>query len=159
MKGHKEVIEMLNAILTGELTAINQYFLHARICKDWGYERIAKKVYNESIDEMKHAQWLIDRILFLKGLPNLQRLDDLNIGETVPEQLKADLGLEETAVPRLKKAIDLCVKHQDHGTRELLEKILVSEEDHVNWLEAQLHMIKEVGAENYLSQQIREEED
>jgi len=156
VKGDKRVIEKLNEILTGELTAINQYFLHARICKDWGYEKIAKKVYEESIDEMKHAQWLTDRILFLKGLPNLQRLDQLNIGENVLEQLKADLKLEETAIPRLKEAIELCLEVKDVGTRELLEKILVSEEEHLDWLESQLHIINEISIENYLSQQLSE---
>lgn len=159
MKGHKEIIEKLNEILTGELTAINQYFLHARICKDWGYAKIAKKVYEESIDEMKHAQWLIDRILFLEGLPNLQRLGELSIGETVHEQLKNDLKVEEVAIPRLKEAIELCVAHKDYGTRELLEKILVSEEEHVDWLESQLFVISEVGIENYLAQQINTDKD
>lgn len=158
MKGNKEVISKLNEILTGELTAINQYFLHARICKDWGYTRIAKKVYEESIDEMKHAQWLIDRILFLEGLPNLQRLGDISVGETVKEQLEADLKVEDVAIPKLKEAIELCVAHHDHGTRELLEKILVSEEEHVDWLESQLHIINEIGIENYLAQQINEGE-
>lgn len=158
MKGNKEVISKLNEILTGELTAINQYFLHARICKDWGYARIAKKVYEESIDEMKHAQWLIDRILFLEGLPNLQRLGDISVGETVKEQLEADLKVEDVAIPKLKEAIELCVTHRDHGTRELLEKILVSEEEHVDWLESQLHIINEIGIENYLAQQINEGE-
>lgn len=157
MQGHKEIIDKLNEILTGELTAINQYFLHARICKDWGYERIAKKVYDESIDEMKHAQWIIDRILFLKGLPNLQRLGEISVGENVHEQLQNDLKVEEVAIPRLKEAIDLCTQHRDHGTRDLLEKILVSEEEHVDWLESQLHIINEIGIENYLSQQIKEE--
>lgn len=157
MQGHKEIIEKLNEILTGELTAINQYFLHARICKDWGYERIAKKIYEESIDEMKHAQWIIDRVLFLRGLPNLQRLGEISVGETVQEQLQNDLKVEEVAIPRLREAIDLCSKLRDHGTRDLLEKILVSEEEHVDWLESQLHIIKEIGIENYLSQQIKEE--
>lgn len=154
VQGQKEVIEKLNEILTGELTAVNQYFLHARICKDWGYARIAKKVYDESIDEMRHAQWLIDRILFLKGLPNLQRLGTISVGETVHEQLKADLKVEEVAIPLLKDTIDLCGKLQDHGTRDLLEKILVSEEEHVDWLESQLYIINEIGIENYLAQQI-----
>ena len=159
MKGHKDIISMLNEVLTGELTAINQYFLHARICKDWGYAKIAKKVYEESIDEMKHAQWLIDRILFLEGLPNLQKLGELSIGETVHEQLKADLRVEEVAIPRLKEGIELCVAHKDYGTRELLEKILVSEEEHVDWLESQLFVISEVGIENYLAQQINTDKD
>tara|TARA_B100000609_G_C17217987_1_gene437932 strand:+ start:2188 stop:2661 length:474 start_codon:yes stop_codon:yes gene_type:complete len=156
MKGDKQVIQRLNEILTGELTAINQYFLHARICKDWGYERIAKKVYEESIDEMKHAQWLTDRILFLEGLPNLQKLEQISVGETVHEQLKADLALEERAIPRLKEAIELCLEVKDVGSRELLEKILVSEEEHVDWLESQLHMVNELGIQNYLSQQMKD---
>src|SRR5690606_22246730 len=117
------------------------------------------KIYEELIDEMKHAQWIIDRVLFLKGLPNLQRLGEISVGETVHEQLKADLKVEDVAIPKLKDGIELCVKHRDFGTRELLEKILVSEEEHVDWLEAQLHIIGEIGIENYLAQQINEESD
>ncbi len=154
MRGEPAVIKCLNEILTGELTAINQYFLHARMCKTWGYERIAKIVYHESIDEMKHAQELLDRVLFLEGIPNLQKLNPLNIGENVLEQLKADLELEKQAIPLLKDGIGLCYEAKDHGTRELLEKILVDEEKHVDWLEAQLQMINDVGIQNYLAQQI-----
>lgn len=154
MRGDDQVIKVLNEILVGELTAINQYFLHARIAKNWGYERLAKVVYEESIDEMKHAQDLIDRVLFLEGLPNLQKLNPLNIGETVPEQLKADLELEKQAIPRVKDAIALCYEKGDHGSRELLEHILTDEERHVDWLEAQLQMIDDVGVQNYLAQQI-----
>ncbi len=154
MKGNKAVLEMLNEVLEGELTAINQYFLHARICKDWGYNKLADYLYKESIDEMKHAQELIDRILFLEGLPNLQKLGALNIGETVPEMLEGDLKLEQIAIPRLKKGIELCLDKSDHATRELLEHILVNEEEHVDWIEAQQKMISDMGLQNYLSQQM-----
>lgn len=157
MKGDTNVIKALNEVLTGELTAINQYFLHARICKSWGYERIAEKVYKESIDEMKHAQSLIDRILFLEGLPNVQKLDEVNIGQTVPEQYAADLALEMKAIPRIKAGIKACFEANDHTSRELLEHILESEEEHVDWIEAQIELIKQVGKENYLAEQIRKE--
>lgn len=156
MKGDSNVIQILNEILTGELTAINQYFLHARMCTNWGYKKLGSVIYKESIDEMKHAQALIDRILFLEGIPNVQRLGTLNIGESVEEQLKSDLALEFQAIPRLKKGIELCNQASDHGTRELLEHILESEEHHVDWIEAQLNLIKEVGAQNYLTQQIHD---
>lgn len=154
MKGDAKIIKVLNEILCGELSAINQYFLHARMCKNWGYEKLAEKIYKESIDEMKHSQILIDRILFLEGVPNLQKLGPLSIGESVLEQLKSDLGLEEQAIPRLKAAIKLCYDEADHGTREILEHILVSEEEHAEWLETQLHLFKELGKEAYLSQQL-----
>lgn len=154
MKGNKEVIAALNQILVGELTAINQYFLHARMVKNWGYNRLAKVVYDESIDEMKHAQSLVDRVLFLEGIPNLQKLDPLNIGESVQEQLKCDLEIEQQAIPRLKDGIALCNKAGDHVTREMLEHILVDEERHVDWLESQLQLIQDVGLQNYLAQQI-----
>ncbi|MFK7873483.1 MAG: bacterioferritin [Oligoflexales bacterium] len=150
MKGNPEVIEILNKILTNELTAINQYFLHARMCKDWGYERIAAKVHAESIDEMKHASQLIDRILFLEGVPNVQRLGKINIGENVKEQLVADLGLENIAIPDLRDGVEICLRVGDHGTREMFEHILSSEEEHVDWLESQLHQIEELGYANYL---------
>ena len=151
MKVNPEIIEALNKVLTNELTAINQYFLHARMCKDWGYEKLASKIHAESIDEMKHASQLVDRILYLEGLPNLQRLGKLNIGENVKEQLKADLELENTAIPDLRDGIEACFKHNDHGTRELLEHILTSEEEHVDWIESQLHKIEELGYNNYLT--------
>lgn len=157
MKGDPKVLDMLNEVLTGELTAINQYFLHARICKDWGYARLADKIYHESIDEMKHAQTLVDRILFLEGLPNLQKLFTLNIGETVPEMIKADLDLEMEAIPRLRKGIELCYSASDHTSREVLEHILESEEEHVDWLEAQLKNIEDIGVENYLAEQMIKE--
>ena len=154
MKGDAKVIQCLNQVLRGELTAINQYFLHASMCKNWGYEKLAAKVRAESIDEMKHASDLTDRILMLEGIPNLQDLGKLNIGETVKEQFEADLQLEIEAIARLKDGIEACYKAHDHSSRELLEHILVSEEEHIDWLEAQLGMIKEVGNENYLAQQI-----
>lgn len=154
MKGHPHVIEALKGILTNELTAVNQYFLHARMCRDWGYNKIGDKIYTESIDEMKHAKELIDRILFLEGMPNLQRLHALKIGETVKELLENDLALENKAIPDLKEAIEVCNNVKDHGTREMLEHILVSEEEHVDWIESQLGIIKEIGIENYLSRQI-----
>jgi len=156
MKGDPKVIEALNLILTGELTAINQYFLHARMCKNWGYERIANIVHKESIDEMKHAQSLTDRVLFLDGIPNLQKLGKLNIGETIPEQFASDLRLEHEALTNLKAAIKVCFEAADHTSRELLEHILLEEENHIDWLETQLSLIKEVGKENYLAEQIRE---
>ena len=154
MKGHPEVIEALKEILTNELTAVNQYFLHARMCRNWGYNKIGDKIYAESIDEMKHAKELIDRILFLEGAPNVQKLHPLKIGKTVKEQLESDLALEHKAIPDLKQAIEICNKRGDHGTREMLEHILVSEEEHIDWIESQLGVIEEVGIENYLSQQI-----
>jgi bacterioferritin len=156
MKGNPTVIDLLNEILTGELTAINQYFLYARICKNWGYKYLAETIYKESIDEMKHADWLVERILFLEGLPNLQKLDKLNIGQSVVEILKADLSVENTAVPRLNKAIQKCRDLGDNGTEALLTKILVSEEEHVDWLESQLELVKQMGEPQYLSQQIRD---
>jgi bacterioferritin len=153
MKGDSEVIKHLNIVLEGELTAINQYFLHARMCKDWGYDRLGDKIYHESIDEMKHAQSLIDRILFLEGLPNLQKLGALRIGENVPEIIKCDLALEYEAVPKLREAIKCCVEKADQTSRTLFESILASEEEHIDWLEAQQTILKDVGVENYLAQQ------
>ncbi len=155
MKGDAKVIELLNAVLTNELTAINQYFLHARMCSNWGYHRLAERIRKESIDEMKHADRLIERVLFLEGLPNLQRLDKLAIGQTVPEILRNDLSLEMVAIPFLNDSLKLCREVGDHGTEELLRAILTSEEEHVEWLEAQLALIAQVGEQNYLSQQIR----
>jgi len=157
MKGDAKVVAALNDILTGELTAINQYFLHAKMCKNWGYLKIAHKVYKESIDEMKHADALTDRILFLEGMPNLQKLGKLRIGETVKEQFESDLALEMEAIPRLRSAIALCYDVGDHGSRELLEHILVSEEEHTDWLETQLSIIQDLGLQNYLSQQLTSE--
>jgi len=154
MKGSKEVIDLLNEVLAGELVAINQYFLHAKMCQNWGYLRIAHKVRHESIDEMKHAEQLADRILFLDGLPNFQRLDKINIGQTVPEQFKSDVELEYAAVKRLNDGIRLCRDKGDNATEDLLNRILVSEEEHVDWLETQLHLIDELGDKAYLAEQL-----
>lgn len=156
MKGNAKIIEALNEILSGELTGINQYFAHAKMCQNWGYKRLAAVNRKESIDEMKHADELIERILFLDGIPNMQRIGKVKVGETVPEQLKADHALELEAVERLNKAIALAVEVHDNGTRELLEGILVSEEHHVDWLEAQLELIKQVGEQRYLAEQIHD---
>ena len=156
MKGHDEVVRLLNDVLTGELTAINQYFIHARMCENWGYERLWKKIRAESIDEMKHADQIIARILYLEGIPNLQKLSKVNVGQTVPEQLNLDLDVEKEAIVRLNAGIETARAIGDNGSRELLEKILVGEEEHANWLEAQLELIKQVGEGNYLSQQIKE---
>ena len=151
-----QVIKALNEVLTGELTAINQYFIHAKMCKDWGYLKLHTYVRNESIDEMKHAESLIDRILYLGGIPNVQRLYKVNVGETVKEQFELDLALEYEALPRLQNGIELCREHRDEGSRALLEQILISEEEHIDWLESQLELINQVGLEIYLSQQIHE---
>jgi len=156
MKGNKKLIESLNQILTGELTAINQYFVHAKMCANWGLKKLAEANHKESIGEMKHADELIERILFLDGVPNLQRLNKVRVGETVPEQLELDLKVEMEAIPLLNKTIELAVSVSDNGTRELLEGILTSEEEHVDWLEAQLDLIQKVGVENYLAQQIED---
>ena len=156
MKGDPKVIEFLNKALTNELTAVNQYFLHARMYKNWGFSKLNEKEYHESIDEMKHADQLIERILFLEGLPNLQNLGKLRIGENPEEMLKCDLKLELEAVPSYNAAIRTCVEAGDNGSKELFEKLLKDEEHHVDYLEAQLHQIQEIGLENYLSQQIRE---
>ena len=152
---HPDIIACLNEVLTGELTAINQYFLHAEMCQDWGYMGLYKVIRAESIDEMKHAEQLIERILYLNGFPNVQRLGKINIGETVKEQFESDLALEREAVPRLNKGIALATQHGDNGTRALLEAILVDEERHADWLESQLELIRQVGEPNYLAQQIR----
>jgi bacterioferritin len=154
MKGDAKIIDLLNEVLTGELTAVNQYFLHARMCRNWGYKKLNEHIYKESIDEMKHADKLIERILFLEGLPNLQRLGKLLIGTTAPEILRNDLALEMQAIPMLNRHIETCRNAGDHGTEELLRDILVSEEEHVDWLEAQLTLIQQIGEANYLAQQI-----
>jgi bacterioferritin len=155
VKGDPRIIDILNEVLTGELTAINQYFLHARMCKNWGYEHLGQHIYKESIDEMKHADKLIERVLFLDGLPNLQRLGKLNIGTTAPEVLANDLALEMQAIPMLNKHIQAARDIGDHGTEHLLKEILVSEEEHVDWLESQLELIRQLGDAHYLAQQIR----
>jgi len=156
MKGQSAVIDILNEVLTGELTAVNQYFLHAKMCENWGYQKLYKHIRKESIDEMKHADELIDRILYLEGLPNVQRYSKINIGQTVPEQLRVDLDLERRALDLLNNGIKLCRDQGDNGTRDLFERILVSEEEHIEWLEAQLTLIDQVGEKNYLAQQIHD---
>jgi bacterioferritin len=156
VKTDPKIIELLNEVLTGELTAINQYFLHARMCKNWGYARLGEKIYKESIDEMRHADWLVERVLFLEGLPNLQRLGTLSIGQTVVEVLKNDHALEMVAVPMLNGGIKLCRDLGDNGSEDLLTKILVAEESHVDWLEQQLELVRQVGEAHYMAQQIKE---
>src|SRR5690606_34290747 len=155
MKGSAKVIDHLNDILTAELTAINQYFIHAKMCQNWGYKRLGKHIYEESIDEMKHADDLIERILFLEGIPNVQRYNKVTVGETVKEQFELDLQMEYDAVQRFRGAIRVARdEERDEGTATMLEKMLVSEEEHVDWLETQLELIKQIGLENYLAQQI-----
>ena len=156
MHGDPRVIEALNDVLTAELTAVNQYFIHAKMSSNWGYLRRGAHVRDESIDEMRHAERIIDRVLYFDGTPNMQRLFPVRVGETVAEQLELDLAVEHEAVPRLNRAIELCVEVGDNGTRELLADILVSEEEHVDWLETQLETIRQIGLELYLSQQLEE---
>ena len=159
MKGDKKVIEHLNTVLRNELTAINQYFLHSRMLKDMGFDRLAAVEHAESIDEMKHADRLIERILFLEGLPNLQQLNRLRIGETVPEMLRGDLDLEFDARRDLVAAIAHCESVADYASRHLLREILDSEEEHIDWLETQLELIESVGLANYLQSQMEPGED
>ena len=156
MKGNPEVISHLNKALYNELTAINQYFLHARMYRNWGYKELAEHEYKESIDEMKHADRLIERVLFLEGLPNLQALGKLLIGETPKEALECDLKLEHKAHADLKAGIAYCESIGDYASRELMEEILCSEEDHIDWLETQLGLIEAVGLQNYLQSQMDE---
>ena len=155
MKAKKGVVEYLNKLLTNELTAINQYFLHGEMCENWGYARLYHKIRAESVDEMKHAEELIEHILYLEGVPNVQRLNTINIGQTVLEQLKLDLKLEQGAVTLFNEAIGHCAKVGDNTTRDKLEDMLESEEGHVDFIETQLETIKQVGIQNYLSQQIK----
>ncbi len=157
MKAKKGVVDFLNKILTNELTAINQYFLHGEMCEHWGYERLHKDIKKHAIDEMKHAEEIIEHILYLEGMPNLQRLGTLKIGETVPEQLKSDLALESEAIKLLTEAITHCASVGDYTTRAKLESIIKSEEEHVDWIETQLETISQVGLENYLAQHMHED--
>ncbi len=154
MKGDPKIIAHLNAVLKNELTSINQYFLHSRMLKDWGLHRLAEKDYEESIDEMKHADRLIQRILFLEGLPNLQDLGKLRIGENVQEVLECDLALELEAIPVLRTAVADAETAGDYISRELFEDILEDEEEHVDWLETQLALIEKVGIQNYIQSQM-----
>jgi len=154
MQGRPEIIELLNEVLTAELTAVNQYFGHAKMQKNWGYEKLAERTQHESIDEMKHAEELIERIIFLEGMPNLQRLGSVTLGEEPVEQLRLDLAMELEAVERFNRGIALSVELGDNGTRELLADMLVSEEEHVDWLETQLSLVEALGAEMYLSEQM-----
>ncbi len=156
MKAKKGIIEFLNKVLTNELTAINQYFLHGEMCGNWGYELLHNEIRKHAIDEMKHAEQIIEHILYLDGFPNLQRLGTLKIGETVPEQFKSDLALEHEAVKLLAEAIEHCVKVGDFNTRAKLEVILTSEEEHIDWIETQMETMKQVGVENYLSQHMHQ---
>jgi len=156
MKGNEEVMNLLNQLLTNELTAINQYFIHAKMCRNWGFDRLAKKIREESIDEMRHAELVIDRILFLDGVPNMQRYHKLHVGETVKEQLETDLQLEYAAIAFLNQGIAACRTCGDNASEDLMTRILVSEEEHTDWLETQLELIRQVGEQNYLSQQIKD---
>jgi bacterioferritin len=156
VRGDPQVLELLNEVLTSELTAVNQYFIHAKMCANWGFERLAEKVMHESIDEMKHAEILIDRILFLEGVPNMQRLFPVKVGETVHEQFDLDLAVERQAVVRLNDGIATCVAASDNTSRALLENILIGEEEHADWLETQLEAMRQVGEENYLAQQLHD---
>ncbi len=156
MKGHEEVIKVLNEVLTSELTAINQYFIHSKMCEDWGFAKLAAKKREESIEEMKHADAVIARILFLEGVPNMQRYFPVKVGEDAVEQHKLDLELEYDAVKRLNAGIGTCRDLHDNGTHELLKMILQQEEEGIEWLEAQLHLVEAIGKERYLAEQIGE---
>jgi bacterioferritin len=155
MKGDPAIIDLLNQVLTNELTAVNQYFLHARIVENWGYERLYEKFRGHSIGEMKDADEIIERVLYLEGLPNLQRLGKVNVGQDVPEMFRLDLQLEKDAIALLNQGIELSRRAGDNGSAELLEDILEGEEEHANWIEAQLALIAQVGAAGYLAEQIK----
>ena len=157
MQTDPRVVDALNDVLTAELTAVNQYFIHAKMTANWGYDRLAARVRDESIDEMKHAEQLIERILYFEGVPNMQRLFPVRVGEAVLEQLELDLEVEKEAIPRFNRAVALCVEVGDNGTRELLAEMLVSEEEHADWLETQLETIRQIGLENYLAQQLHDD--
>ncbi len=159
MKGDAKVIAVLQEVLKAELTAINQYFLHAEMCENWGYERLAKHTRKESIEEMRHAEKLIERILFLDGTPNMSDYFKINVGNNVQQQFKNDLQVEYDAVKRLNAGIHTASQANDGTSRELLEHILVDEEEHIDYLEAQLHAIEEMGIQNYLAQQMNDDEE
>ena len=154
MKGNDEIIQVLQEVLSAELTAVNQYFIHARMNENWGFKKLAEYIRKESIEEMMHAQKVIDRILYFDGAPNMSKYMKINVGKDVPQQFRNDLAVEYQAVPRLNKGIEVARAIGDNGTRSLLEAILKEEEEHVDWLEAQLGLIKEIGVENYLARQI-----
>jgi bacterioferritin len=154
MQGDPQVIEALNDVLTAELTAINQYFIHHKMCENWGFEKLSHKKREESIEEMKDADLIIERVLYLDGIPNMQRLSPVRVGEDPIEQHKLDLAGETEAIARLNKAISLCVEKGDNGSRELLETVLKGEEESADWLEAQLFLVEQVGKEAYLAEQI-----
>jgi len=156
MQGDAQIIEALNDVLTAELTAISQYFIHHKMCENWGYQKLSKQKREESFDEMKHADTVIERILYFDGLPNMQRLNPIQVGENPVEQHKLDLALETEAIKRLNDAIALSRDKGDNGTREQLEEILKSEEESADWLEAQLHIIDEIGKKAYLAEQIHD---
>ena len=156
MKGKKEVLDILAEVLSAELTAINQYFIHSKLCKNWGYTTLGDYLRKESIDEMKHADLIMERILYFDGIPDLQKYMKINVGKNVAELLEHDLQLEYSAVERLNRGIEISVSMKDNGTRELLERILVAEEEHIDWIETQQNLIKEIGLENYLAQKIGE---
>jgi bacterioferritin len=154
MKGNDEVINVLNEVLTSELTAINQYFIHSKMCEDWGFQKLAAKKKEESVEEMRHADIIIARILFLEGFPNMQRYFPVKVGEDAVEQHRLDLGVEYDAVKRLNAGIALCRDKGDSGSRQLLETILQQEEEGIDWLEAQLHLVEMIGKERYLAEQM-----
>jgi bacterioferritin len=156
MKSSQEVLDLLNELLTNELTAINQYFIHSKMCENWGFRRLASTIRKESIDEMRHADEVISRILFLEGVPNLQRLNKLKVGETVKEQFELDLQLEYAAIAFLNKGIEAARRINDNATEAMMTRILVAEEEHTDFLETQLELIKQVGDANYLAQQIHD---
>jgi bacterioferritin len=154
MQGDPEIIDLLNDVLTSELTAINQYFIHSRMCANWGYNKLAERKRHDSIEEMRDADAVINRILYLDGVPNMQRLNPVRVGEDAIEQHKLDLELERAAIVRLNQAIAKCLEKGDNGTRELLASILKGEEESADWLESQLHIVQEIGKERYLAEQI-----
>jgi len=156
MQGDREIIDALNEILTAELTAVNQYFIHSRMCENWGYERLAKRKYEESIGEMKDADRIIRRILYLEGVPNMQRLGPVRAGEDPVEQHRLDLEMEKAAIARYNAAIALCARKGDNGTRDLLEEVLRGEEEGADWLESQLRIVEDIGKERYLAEQIHD---